>query len=182
MSRIDLLRLDQRHGHGPCVLLDIDGTVADCRWRHHLLHDDEGNIDLTAHSLACGDDEPVEGVIALVRVLAQTHCVVACSGRWDVARAETEVWLDLHDVPYDHLELRPTDDHSSNGEYKVDAARRLQAEGHRFVLAIEDYPKAAMALSGVGIPTLLVASHAGYSDSQIELSPALKAEVREGYS
>lgn len=149
------------------VLVDVDGTLADSRGRDHLLDMDRpGSDDWIAHSLACGQDPPVENNVRMVRVLHKHYNIVLCSGRSEVARLETEDWCLRHGVPWDVIHLRKVGDRTNNATYKVNAARSLEAMGFVFVLAIEDYFKSAKALTQHGIPCILVASFTAYGNQE----------------
>lgn len=150
----------------PAILLDIDGTIADSRHRHHLIEGKDARAPKTwrEHSLACVDDPPIEGMVTLVRMLAETHAIIVCSGRTDVALEETEAWFREHGVPFDRVILRPDGVASSNGVLKVGVVKDLEAEGYRVVLAFDDYIKTVRALTDYGIPTVQVASYTGTND------------------
>lgn len=143
------------------VLVDIDGTLADARGRDHLLGVDP---DWKAHSLACEQDPPIEGNIALVNQLARNHNIILCSGRSVVAKEHTKRWMRKHGVAWNRLMLRPEGNHDNNATYKLSVVKRLEAEGYTFLLAIDDYYKTAQALTDYGIPTVLVASYTIYGD------------------
>jgi hypothetical protein len=137
------------------ILVDLDGTLADCRARHHLLQGDDP--DLEDHSLACGSDPVIEATAALVRMLAGAgYKIVLCSGRSEVARAATLYWLDRNRIPFNRLILRAPGDRRSNAAYKVAQIRVLEDEGFRVVLALDDYHKTADALIDNGVPTILL--------------------------
>lgn len=138
------------------AIIDLDGTLCDARGRHPLL---EGDKDWEKHSLACHADPPITGNIALVNHLSGIMDIILCSGRSEVAKEMTRVWLAEHGVAYSRLELRPVGNHDPNAVYKIKTVQRLESEGYEFVFGMEDYQKSADALNAYGIPTVLVASH-----------------------
>ena len=92
----------------PAFLVDIDGTVALMNGRSPY---DWGRV---------GSDTPNHAVIAAVRAMhAAGNAIVFCSGRDEVSRDETEVWLQLYvDVPYEGLFMRPEGDSRRDAEVK----------------------------------------------------------------
>ena len=153
--------------HEFSVIVDIDGTLADARGRDHFLEGDGPDwMDWEAHSLACLDDLPVEGNIELVVRLSQSYNIILCSGRQEIALALTWEWCSRWGVPWDLIKLRPKGDRSNNAKYKLGVVKELEARGVQFVLGIEDYHKAAKALTDHGIPTVLVASYTSHGNSE----------------
>lgn len=147
----------------PAVLVDIDGTLADTRGRDHLL---EGDPDWYNHSLACLDDPPIPGNVALVNRLAPKHNIILCSGRSVVAYDLTVEWMGRHGVAWNRIMLRPEGNRDNNAKYKLSVVKRLEAEGYTFLLAIDDYHKTARALSEYGIPTVLVTSFTQHGNQE----------------
>ena len=141
------------------VCVDLDSTLCDTRHRRNLIRaaDDPEPTDWRAYSLACADDAPIEGPIALVRLLARSCSIVIISARDEAARALTETWLRTNDVPYDRLILlQPERDGSDMAAFKVAQVSRLLADGARVDLIVEDAPAIAAAMHELGVPTLLV--------------------------
>lgn len=77
----------------PFVVVDIDGTVADCsQRRHHLLKQPK---DWDAFFAGIPSDLPIESSCRLVRVLGSWgfYRVIFCTGRGEEYREQTEAWL-----------------------------------------------------------------------------------------
>lgn len=114
--------------------------------------------------MACVDDTPVEGTVALVRLLSglgqESENPVyqyGVSGRSDAARDVTLEWFARHDVQLDNVYLRPAGDHTPNGRYKVGVIRQLRADGLDVVLFVEDWKETADYIhSETGVPVLVV--------------------------
>lgn len=87
------------------IICDIDGTLADCEHRRHLLP----NYD--AFHAAMGKDPVIEPVRELLWMIGSTDVeVFLCSGRPEEYRKVTLDWLINNDIPYDHLLMRPKND------------------------------------------------------------------------
>jgi hypothetical protein len=108
--------------------------------------------------MACAGDKPVDGAVALVRLLRGTGLPqYGVSGRNDSARAATWKWLRDHQVPLDDLFLRADDDFTPNGEFKVGVIERFRARGVEVVLFVEDWRETADYITEkTGVPVLLV--------------------------
>lgn len=143
----------------PVVCVDLDSTVCDTRHRHHLVlpGDERDQTDWVAYSLACADDEPIDGVVQLVQLLAPHHHIAFVSSRDEQARKLTEQWLLEHEVPYDALFLGGTDDVPQGlEEFKVHHVQRLKDLGYEVALVVDDLPSLADAMSVIGVSTLTV--------------------------
>lgn len=137
------------------VMVDLDGTVADCAWRAHLLA--AGNAD--DHALSCGGDQPIDAVVELVRILKRArYQIVFVTERSDIAEQETYRWLEKHDLPCDMLMMRGMGDRTGTPEMKANAYKALGRMGYTVAMAIDDDPETARKLDEAGCRTLLVQS------------------------
>jgi hypothetical protein len=136
------------------VCWDLDSTVRCTMQRRHLIPEIRaGRADWHDYSLLCADDEPVEGAVAVMRLLASGHLNIAVSGTSERALDLTRDWCQRHRVPLDDFILRPGD--TPNGEFKVAAVRRLQEAGMDVVLFVEDWKPAARHIrEQTGVPVL----------------------------
>lgn len=143
----------------PVVCVDLDSTLCDTRHRQPMVapQADGAPPDWVAYSLACSGDVPVEGVCALVRILATSHRIVILSARDVSARELTATWLADHRVPYDDL-LLGSDDLYGGGlaAYKVRRIQRIIDAGAPVELMVDDDPAVASALAAVDVPVLTV--------------------------
>ncbi|MGH9107607.1 MAG: MBL fold metallo-hydrolase [Acidimicrobiales bacterium] len=143
------------------VCVDLDSTLADTRQRHHLVlpGDQREDTDWVNYSLACANDEPIEGACQLVRLLSAAHRIVIVSRRDEAARQLTLDWLGRHGIPFDELILGGSDGIPSGlHEFKVHHLRSLLAKGERVVLCVDDLPglDAAVADARIPVPVLRV--------------------------
>jgi predicted secreted acid phosphatase len=142
------------------ITVDLDSTIADTRQRRHVLdgRPKREPADWVAYSMACSSDVLIESTARIVRTFAETHQVFFVSGRNEEARDLTVAWLAKHDIPYDALYLKPVGwEWASQGEYKLDTIRALEAE-HRVkvVLHLDDWLDVTAHLEAHGIPALHV--------------------------
>lgn len=96
-------------GKPKAFMVDIDGTLADMK-------DYRGPYDLNVEV-----DEPRMAVINAVNSLADAGLFVICmSGRKEDCREATEEWLNKHNVCYDYLFMRKSDDNRADNLVKAD--------------------------------------------------------------
>lgn len=163
-ARVDAVRSSDRANRPvpvpeSVVCVDLDSTLCDTRHRRYLVRapDDPQPTDWREYSLACADDPPIDGPIALVRLLARAYKIVIVSARDEAARDLTVEWLRRHEVPYDRLILyRSGVDDADIVAFKATQIRRVRDDGAEVVLMVEDAPAVATALQALGVTTLLV--------------------------
>lgn len=165
MSTYDLTNLDGE-SNLPVVVVDIDSTIADTRGRRHLappreLHGDPEQW--KPYSLGCGTDEPIAGLVRLLKLLHSGNLVFLLSARNDVAEALTVTWLRIHGVPYDRLRLWGDEDAGSTpSTYKVRAINAWIAEGWNVQLFIDDWAETCQIVTDLtGVPSVSPAFLAG---------------------
>lgn len=92
-----------------CIIVDIDGTVAD--------RGDRNPHDLNKVS----GDKPHKDIIKLVRMYLGTgHKIIFMSGRDEICRADTEIWLSNNFGSYEALFMR------SEGDQRKDSIVKLE--------------------------------------------------------
>jgi hypothetical protein len=113
------------------VIVDLDGTLFDCRWRNCFLPDYE------AFHKRCRGDTIIEPIRNLVRSLSfHNNLIVIVAGRPNTYREWTQDLLDECDVPYDNLYLRG-DNVRPDQEFKKTVFDYLTGINHKIDLAIE---------------------------------------------
>ena len=143
------------------VIFDLDSTLASTLHRQHMLDAIRaGEATWDDYSLACDHDEPLPAAIRLARLLfTGGQRIIILTGRGDIGRHQTGMWLRRHHVPCDLLLMRPRGDHRSNQEYKADVVADILAGKHGPYtpqLIVDDYPAAAETLEPLGVPVLTV--------------------------
>ena len=137
-----------------CVLLDLDGTVADLSHRLHYIKN--GNRDWKSFFAEVGKDKPIWQVIDVVRALHdEGHYIVAVSGRSNVCEKETIQWLYDNEVPFDDLYMRQEGDYRPDTIVKEEILHQLREEGYNPWLAIDDRNRLAKMWRSHGIKTFL---------------------------
>lgn len=88
------------------IIVDIDGTLADCSHRRHFLQ----NRNWDGFFGAMADDNPIQAVIDCVNSLSHNYKIVLVSGRPDNYWEVTRQWLDRYSVSFDDLKMRKSGD------------------------------------------------------------------------
>lgn len=137
------------------VCWDMDSSVRSTMQRRHLIPAIRcGEATWHDYSMLAADDEPVEGAVALMRMLSPDYLNIAVSGASDGALDITVDWAKRHEVPLDDYLLRPDGDAIPVSEWKVTCVRRLRAAGLVVRLFVEDWAADAAAIRAEGVPVL----------------------------
>lgn len=138
-----------------CVIMDIDGTLANADHRIHLLLGEKK--DWPAFLAAAPGDSVNEEIKILNNTLYQDNVIVICTGRNEKTRAETEKWLADNGISYDHLLMRPADDFSEDTIVKKAMLDQVRGEmGLVPLFAVEDRKKVAAMFRENGVRCLHV--------------------------
>ena len=88
------------------VVFDIDGTLADVRWRRHFVEGSPKDFD-SFYEAMDGDGPRVE-IVELCRMYFNAGWyVLIFTGRPESYREKTESWLEKNNIPYYELHMRP---------------------------------------------------------------------------
>lgn len=89
------------------IIVDIDGTIADTTHRDYLSKEKKWE----EYFERCFHDKPYEKIIDLVKLLKTKHDILFCTGRSEVVRERTQIWLDKHGLGGILMLMRPKDNH-----------------------------------------------------------------------
>lgn len=120
------------------VIVDLDGTFADCR--HRLHHVTEGNRNWDEFFKTMGDDPMVEQIYEVCWAMVQAgYRIFICTGRPEDYREVTTEWLMAHNIPYDMLLMRPKGDFIADHIVKQRMLDHIQNElGRDIFMVIDD--------------------------------------------
>lgn len=122
----------------PCVLFDIDGTLALIDHRRPLL--DGNKPDWRSFNSKMGDDTPNRPVVELYKTLwdSNKYQLFIVSGRGEEHRKVTEIWLTSNSIPFDSLLMRPRNDFRPDVEIKQEILNQLRSEGKEISFVVDD--------------------------------------------
>jgi hypothetical protein len=140
----------------PIILVDLDGTLADCSHRiHHILKKPK---DWKALFSACIDDLPISHMLNLLSVIDREEVEIwITSGRSDECRIQTEGWLTNFGVVYDRLIMRKAGDFTDDEILKPSWLSDGTIPRERVLLALDDRNRVVKAWRDAGVPCLQVA-------------------------
>jgi hypothetical protein len=129
------------------VIVDVDGTLAIITDRSPYSH--QGVL----------KDRPNAPVIAVARALASAgHTLVIVSGRSELARADTELWLTRHlGVPFDGPYMRPTRDDRKDEAIKREVYDREIKPRFDVLCVLDDRDQVVRMWRQLGLTCLQVA-------------------------
>jgi hydroxymethylpyrimidine pyrophosphatase-like HAD family hydrolase len=138
------------------IIVDLDGTVADCSHRQHYVNTKPSNWQ--AFEAGIPHDAPHQHVIDLVNTLYKAGwTIILCSGRGEQSRRDTESWLSRHGVNYHRLYMRAAGDYRRDDIVKMELLDQILAEGYNPSFALDDRDQVVVAWRSRGIPCFQVA-------------------------
>jgi hypothetical protein len=149
----------EEHGRpAPCVIVDIDGVLADGAHRQHLVRAKRWREFFDA----AHGDAPIAETAVLLRLLDADLVVVLLTGRPVRTRDATVTWLAEHGYRWDLLVMKDDGDLRRATVAKREAVAALRDAGFTPVLALDDEPSNVDMYRLEGIPCLYI--HSGYYD------------------
>lgn len=139
------------------IIVDVDGTIADCDHRKVHLPNWPKFFELM------GLDKPIEPVIDVVRSLYfskenyQILIVTARPNEYEY-RHKTMNWLAQNYVPYHQLYMRKAGDYRQDSIVKKEILQQIIDDGYEPYLAIDDRAQVVKMWREYGIRTLQVAA------------------------
>lgn len=121
----------------PCVIFDIDGTLADVEHRQVWVRDGKKRWDKFNALMA--EDAPKQDIIKLNHILyAAGQTIILCSGREEIHRDVTEKWLKDNDVKYHDLFMRRKMDFRKDSIVKKELLMDIRAIGFEPWIVFDD--------------------------------------------
>lgn len=131
------------------VLVDLDGTISDDRWRGPLLKSSWDEY----HQNAVWD-RPYDHMVNLLCGLSQQdYHIIAVTGRPERWRGITMTWMFKHHIPACDLLMRPDNDYRKSHEVKMALVEPFIND---VVMIIDDRDDIIEAFNALNVTTLLV--------------------------
>ena len=94
-----------------CVVVDLDGTLANCdHRRHHVRRTDGLKKDWKAFFADIPDDPVNQWCANIIRCMESKYKIVLCTGRDSNQQRNTVEWLKKNEISYDDLFMRDRND------------------------------------------------------------------------
>ncbi len=119
-----------------CIIVDLDGTLANCDHRLHFIEGTKKNWDLFFE--ACVNDTVIEPMLNLMKHLSNDYKIVFVTARPEKNRVLTAQWLVDNNIYYDCLMMRPDKDFSKSPVSKQKMLLSLIDKGYKPIYAFDD--------------------------------------------
>ena len=122
------------------VIFDMDGTLCDVSAIRHLVEGEDRDFDaFHGAAIDCPPHPHVVEAVAKAREAGNAIVIVtARSAKW---RDYTIMWLDNHDIGFDHLYMRIEADFRPDYVIKADILKAIKKDGFEPIHAWDDNPK-----------------------------------------
>jgi uncharacterized HAD superfamily protein len=134
------------------LIIDLDGTLADIRIR--LKHLEGKKKDWKSFNKTIETDELHEWCREIMKRFSPDHKIIIVSGRIDDLKKETEQWLKKHDVPYDYLFMRKSNDFRPDNIIKLEIYEKEIRDKFHVVFVLDDRQKVVDMWRGEGLVVL----------------------------
>lgn len=136
------------------IIFDVDGTLAENMDGRIARH---GKKAAPFQEWDAWDDKPSEHVIKMLNSLKEEFTIIICSGRKDSAKDVLKDWLAEHDVHYDELFMRKSND--NRGDYTIKSEIYFEniEPFYEVFAAFDDRDQVVKAWRDLGIKTFQVA-------------------------
>jgi hypothetical protein len=134
------------------VLFDVDGTLA-------LRNETDPNVRHFAAWDRVGEDLPNGPVIELARLVAESgrYKLIVMSGRDEVCRWQTEMWLTAQGVTFDDLHMRPHKDNRPDDVVKEELYRKHIEGRYEVAWVVDDRLRVVRKWRELGLTCFAVA-------------------------
>lgn len=146
-------------GFKKTVIVDVDGTMSKVG-ANRLQYVSGPKKDLDKFYALCDEDEPVQAIVDLVKILAPVYNIVYCTGRRISEREKTSRWLLRHTgmlVYNSNLLMRKGGDHRDDYIIKPELLKEADYNPGRVAFILEDRNSVVKKWRELGFTCLQVA-------------------------
>lgn len=137
-----------------CFIFDLDGTICDVSHRRHLAL----SRNWSAFYAGMGDDTPHDHIVTVLMALHNLNFpIILTTGRPDIYRRLTELWLTLHQIPHTLLLMRDRYDKRDDSVVKAEMLGNIRAHGLEPLMAFDDRDRVVKMWRDNNIPCAQVA-------------------------
>lgn len=120
------------------ILIDLDGTLANCEHRRVKATRDDGSMDWDDFFQGMENDGLNDWCHKLMQNMQMCAHMIIVSGRSEAHRKVTEAWLKKHNIRYDALHMRPEKDRRPDTEVKLEIYQQKIKPQFDVVFAVDD--------------------------------------------
>jgi hypothetical protein len=119
------------------IICDLDGTLANIDHRRKYVEKKQGR-DWKKFFLEMSFDTANQWCKMLLEQMSLRFDVIICTGRPEQFRRETEDWLNVNQIPYKKLLMRPNEDNRPDDELKSDLYEKYLEPLYQIIFVVED--------------------------------------------
>lgn len=138
------------------VIFDIDGTIADCSHRLHLIEGEKKEWE--KFFFACVDDKPIKPILELLESIFGSCDIVFCTSRPERTRKETTDWIientGYRYLPKNELLMRSDNDRRPDTIVKPELLEKEGLTPDRVLFIVEDRTKVVKKWRELGYTVL----------------------------
>ena len=138
-------------GKQPCLMIDLDGTLADISNRRKFLSD---NKDWEKFFQNIHQDDLNRWCFEIINRFKNDHKIILVTGRMEKYSAETEKWLRVHNVHYDILHFRKDEDFRPDQAVKEEIYIEKISPAYSVLFVIDDRSKVVEKWRELGLVCL----------------------------
>lgn len=135
------------------ILIDLDGTLANCNHRLHYIRSEKKNYKTFSSDEEIEKDMLNSWCSSIISHFKNDHKIIILTGRNEYSRRITLEWLVKHDIYIDEMIMRKDGDFRKGEVVKADEIEKLK-EKYDLVFAIDDNIKVAQMMRNMGIVCL----------------------------
>lgn len=141
------------------IIVDLDGTVANCDWRLHHIREKPKNWKAFFDGISKDDGiKPLCEILSGVyfnSILPNRGRIIFCTGRPDNYQQSSLDWIRSHiGIDEATLYMRPRNDHRPDYEVKRDLLKQMKEDGFNPTLVIDDKPEVCEMFMNEGLIVL----------------------------
>lgn len=134
------------------IILDLDGTIANCNHRLHLLENKEWKEFFKQSKF----DTVIEPVYKIINQLNNNYKIVILTSRPQFNHDITIDWLTKNNIDFDALYMRKLGDFRASPIVKSELIDKIKSDGYNPIYAFEDRLDCIEAFNTKGIFTFKV--------------------------
>lgn len=140
-----------------CIIVDIDGTLADCTHRLHYISGQKRDYDAFFSNVK--HDGLIKQTKTAINAFRDDYSVIIVSGRSDRCKDDTVAWLHDNGIAYDEIHMRRDGDHRQDSIVKEEILTDLLDRGYEVFCAVDDRPQVLAVWHKYGIFTFACPWH-----------------------
>lgn len=133
------------------IIVDLDGTLANNRERRKLLDEDSDWESFNARVL---EDQLNEWCKELILSFKDNFRILLVTGRREICKEDTLLWLKNHEIPYDFIFFRGKSDFRPDSVVKLEIFEKHIRQSFDILFVVDDRNSVVKMWRGLGLTCL----------------------------